>query len=452
MSAEEIKRLNARIQQNDERVEEIRDTHRLESKSQTELIDSLRAQLAQAQTQLTALTISESSANAAFEALTGDLEKTKVKAKEEEEKCAKAIALLKTVRTKLVKAEKDRDAALAQVKEKDALAAEIFRLKSEVDRVRTEGIKEVQRVQTVMSANAAADRDQLEREWVARKGQWEIEAITAKAQHAKELAAKNREVERLEENVRVLGREKDGLFDEVQLKNGEVESARVQLDVLQGQAEEMRFRLRESEERMGTLQEGLAEARRGHTANDLYASTPGPGAGELAALLSETTSRHEVRLAELRNRMRTIELERAEAEESWSRTLQQRAEENERLRGIITIKDREFKDALDGRRAKDEVVQRLEADVERERKEKEADRRQISELAREVEDLRESLVCDPPYRNGSSDEWSQHTKTFEVSELSSRVGSAGSSIEDFKAKEAQLRANNKVRSSTSVYR
>jgi hypothetical protein len=95
--------------------------------------------------------------------------------------------------------------------------------------------------------------------------------------------------------------------------------------------------------------------------------------------------------------MRTLELERADAEESWSRTLQQRAEENERLREIIAIKDREFKDALDGRRARDEVVQRLEADVERERKEKEGDRRQISELACEVEDLRESLVCQLPY-------------------------------------------------------
>ena len=397
MSAEEIKRLTARIQQNDERVEEIRDTHRLESKSQTELIDSLRVQLAQAQTRLTSLSDSQSSTSAAFEALTGDLEKTKVKAKEEEEKCAKAIALLKTVRTKLVKAEKDRDEALVQVKEKDALAAEISRLKSEVDRLRTDGVKEVQRVQAVMSANAAADRDQLEREWVARKGQWEIEAITAKAQHGKELAAKSREVERLEENVRVLEREKDGLFEEVQLRSGEIESARVQLDVLQSQGEEMRFRLRESEERTAILQEGLSGARRGHTMNDLEASIPGPGAGELAALLSETTSRHEVRLAELRNRMRTIELERAEAEESWSRTLQQRAEENERLRGTIAIKDREFKDALDGRRARDEVVQRLEADVERERKEKEADRRQISELAREVEDLRESLVCGPSY-------------------------------------------------------
>jgi len=398
MSTEEIKRLNARIQQNDERVEEIRDTHRLESKSQTELIDSLRSQLAQAQTQLASLSDSQSSASAAFEALTGDLEKTKVKAKEEEEKCAKAITLLKTIRTKLVKAEKDRDEAVAQIKEKDALAADVTWLKSEVDRVRAEGVSNVQRVQVMASANAAAEREQLEKEWLARKGQWEIEAITAKAQHAKELAAKSRDVARLEENVRVLGREKDGLFEEVQLKSGETESARVQLDVLQSQVEEMRFRLRESEERIGVLQEELAEDRRGHAPNDLDAPTStGPRAGELAALLSETTSRHEVRLAELRNRMRTLELERAEAEENWSRTLQQRAEENERLRGIITIKDREFKDALDGRRARDEVVQRLEADVERERKEKETDRRQVSEHAREVEDLRESLVCRPLY-------------------------------------------------------
>lgn len=397
MSAEEIKRLNGRIQQNDERVEEIRDTHRLESKSQTELIDSLRAQLAQAQTQITSLSDSQSSTSAAFEALTDDLEKTKVKAKEEEEKCTKAITLLKTVRTKLVKAEKDRDEALAQAKEKEVLAAEIARLKSEVDRVRTEGVKEVQRVQTVVGATAAAELEQLEKEWLARKSQWEIEAITAKAQHTKELAAKSREVERLEESVRVLGREKDGLFEEVQLKSGEGESARVQLDVLQSQVEEMCFRLRESEERIGVLQEEVAEARRGPATNGLDAPVTGPGAGELAALLSETTSRHELRLAELRNRMRTLELERADAEESWSRTLQQRSEENERLRGIIAIKDREFKDALDGRRARDEVVQQLEADVERERKEKEGDRRQIAELAQEVEGLRESLVCQPLY-------------------------------------------------------
>ena len=394
---EEIRRLNSRIQRNDERMEEIRDTHRLESKSQTELIDSLRAQLAQAQTQLTSLSDSQSSASAAFGALTDSLEKTKVKAKEEEEKCAKAIALLKTIRTKLVKAEKDRDEALAQVKEKDALAVEVARFKTEVDRVRAEGVKEVQRVQAVMGGNAAAEREQLEKEWLARKGQWEIEAITAKAQHAKELATKSREVERLEENVRLLGREKDGLFEEVQLRSGEGESARVLLDVLQSQVEEMRFRLRESEERMGVLQEELAETRRGRAANDVDSPTTGPGAGELATLLSENASRHEARLADLRNRMRTLELERADAEESWSRTLQQRAEENERLRGVIVIKDREFKDALDGRRARDEVVQRLEADVERERKEKEGDRRQISELTREVEDLRESLVCHPPY-------------------------------------------------------
>lgn len=397
MSAEEIRRLNARIQQNDERVEEIRDTHRLESKSQTELIDSLRAQLVQAQTQLNSLSDSQSSASAAFQALTGDLEKTKVKAKEEEEKCAKAIALLKTIRMKLVKAEKDRDEALTQVKEKDALTVEVARLKTEVDRVRAEGVKEVQRMQAAMSGNAAAEREQLEKEWLARKGQWEIEAITLKAQYAKELAMKNREVERFEENVRVLGREKDELFEEVQLRSGEVESARVLLDVLQSQVEEMRFRLRESEERTGALQEELVEARRGHATNGVDGASTGPGAGELAALLSETTSRHEVRLTELRNRMRTLELERVDAE-SYFRTLQQRAEEeNERLRGTIAIKDREFKDALDGRRARDEVMQRLEADVERERKEKEGDRRQISELAREVEDLRESLVCHPPY-------------------------------------------------------
>src|SRR5258708_18301950 len=94
--------------------------------------------------------------------------------------------------------------------------------------------------------------------------------------------------------------------------------------------------------------------------------------------------------------MRTLELERVDAEESWTRTLQQRAEENERLRGLIVVKDREFKDALDRRRARDEVVQRLEPDVESARKEREGDRSEISQLARDVVDLQESSVCYQP--------------------------------------------------------
>ena len=61
---------------------------------------------------------------------------------------------------------------------------------------------------------------------MAQKGQWEIE---------KEFAMKSREVERLEEKVRVPSREKGETFEEVQLRSGEVESARVLLDVLQSQ-------------------------------------------------------------------------------------------------------------------------------------------------------------------------------------------------------------------------
>ena len=52
---------------------------------------------------------------AEVERLHGEVEKVKGLAKEEEEKRVKAIALLKTVRQKLVKAEKDRDDVVREV-------------------------------------------------------------------------------------------------------------------------------------------------------------------------------------------------------------------------------------------------------------------------------------------------------------------------------------------------
>src|SRR4051812_3301911 len=86
-------------------MEEIRDTHRLESSSSTKLIQELRDQLSKSEAALS----SQAAQQLETAQLRAELKKTQTQAKEEEEKRSKAISLLKTVRQKLVKLEKEKE-------------------------------------------------------------------------------------------------------------------------------------------------------------------------------------------------------------------------------------------------------------------------------------------------------------------------------------------------------
>ncbi len=240
-SQEENTRLQAKLLQYDGRMEELRDTHRLESLSQSELVESLRQKNSDANAQIAALESSlatERSLLAAERSTresliaaerarhnTGlaDLEGLKEKlrerdaenarlaasAKEEEEKRTKAISLLKTVRTKLVKAEKDRDDAVKEAttlrenagagernreEEFRGIRSELDRVRNELDRTRAESSREVERVREeslreferrrgALENEVASLRDSMERDILARRGEWEIEGIAAKVGH-----------------------------------------------------------------------------------------------------------------------------------------------------------------------------------------------------------------------------------------------------------------------------
>ncbi|KZW00624.1 hypothetical protein EXIGLDRAFT_761444 [Exidia glandulosa HHB12029] len=189
LSMEEIKRLNAQHQTQELRIEELRDTHRLESASQVELVDQLRAQLDAANAKLAAATSAAaadtSSQQAAFAQLTAELSKAKTLAKEEEEKRTKAISLLKTVRTKLVKAEKDKDDKEKEVakerEDRERVIAEMKKVEADVERGRSEREREVRALREQFEKEIAHVRERFEREAAARKGQFELDAITTKA-------------------------------------------------------------------------------------------------------------------------------------------------------------------------------------------------------------------------------------------------------------------------------
>ena len=115
-------------------MEELRDTHRLEGSSQAEVITRLRSQLSTAESNLA----SKATDLMTVAALRADLAKAQTQAREEEEKRTKAISLLKTVRMKLVKVEKDKEETerdrAAERAERSSARDELERYKADRER------------------------------------------------------------------------------------------------------------------------------------------------------------------------------------------------------------------------------------------------------------------------------------------------------------------------------
>jgi small-conductance mechanosensitive channel len=145
---------------------ELRDTHRMEGTSQGDLISKLCSQLATVEGNL----VSQAADLLAAEQLRADLTKAQTQAKEEEEKRTKAISLLKTVRMKLVKAEKDR------AEER----AERSRAGEETERVKAEREREVNALRKGFEREVAGAKERFEKDLGARKAAWELEMITTK--------------------------------------------------------------------------------------------------------------------------------------------------------------------------------------------------------------------------------------------------------------------------------
>jgi hypothetical protein len=120
--------------------------------------------------------------------LHAEVARSQTLAKEEEEKRVKAISLLKTVRQKLVKAEKEKETAvneLTALKEKVAGAeekekTELSKLQQEIDIVNAEREKAVVGLRIQFERELANVKEQSNREVSAMKKQFELEAITSK--------------------------------------------------------------------------------------------------------------------------------------------------------------------------------------------------------------------------------------------------------------------------------
>jgi hypothetical protein len=177
------------------RIQELRDTHRLESTSQSDLVETLRTQLKETEALLKVAQTADVRAEeiaathgSDMDRLQAEVERAKLSAKEEEEKRVKAISLLKTVRQKLVKAEKEKDDAVKELgslkgrerDERDKFQAEKNRLQSEVDTVNAEREKAVTGLKAQFDKEIANIKERHEKEVLTQREKYEMEAITTK--------------------------------------------------------------------------------------------------------------------------------------------------------------------------------------------------------------------------------------------------------------------------------
>lgn len=176
----------------------------------------------------------------------------------------------------------------------------------------------------------------------------------------KELELKTSRISQLEGSIQTLRTEKDDLFDQLQLRQAELESSRHLLDTLQSQSSEYQYQIRESSERISLLQEELADAQRLQALNVQVSAAP---ADEISGLLLSAETKYESRLAELRRQLTIAERERDEGEVEWSRKLKEKVKEIDSLKNTVSQSLKTGDDEKERMGGLKEEIQRLEEEL-----------------------------------------------------------------------------------------
>lgn len=287
--------------------------------------------------------------------------RAEAKAKEEEEKKAKSISLLKAVRQKLLKAEKDkeesevmRDAFKAS---EEALKSELRqrtqRLENEIMSTRSGQEREISRLKASFDREAQSIRAAADREAAAKRGQYELDMLNLRSAQSRELQQRDGRIGMLETNLRDLRREKDALFAQLQAKQAEVESATTSQERAQVAYDELQYELKDARDRIAALQEevhSFKKARLDQTRDE----------GHTRRLLSELESNNADRIKGFEDRIRTLEKERSEAEDNMAKKLQEKLREVENMRREIERRDAENSEETHRREERQQRVERAE--------------------------------------------------------------------------------------------
>ncbi|KAG5654089.1 hypothetical protein H0H81_007503 [Sphagnurus paluster] len=417
----------------DERIEGLQDTHRLEVSSQSSQIEKLQIQVVEAEALLRASQNADVQAEelaatkkAEMEQLHKDLDRARLSAKEEEEKRVKAISLLKTVRQKLVKAEREKDeaikeAALLQEKERgdrERDQMEKTRLRNDLESANAERENAITGLRAQFEREVATLKERFEKDLSATRGQFELDSNSIKNTHAHEISLKDSHIRSLEQSLSSVTRDKNSFFDDLQLRQAELESAQSHLESLQSQNTEYQYQLRELEDRYALLKEDLAEARR---EQENRSREPTTSPDEVARLLSAAEAKYEARISDLKRNLSSLEKERNDTEADWSRKLREKTREVDdlkRLMGSATRTEQHH----------EQIVAGLKAEMTR----MEGESRLLQE---QLQEARQS--------NTKARELEKSWKAQET-ESNTRITALQQQVEETKQREAQLRLGNKT--------
>lgn len=170
---DEIKRLNEKVVSQDAQVKDLKESHEKEQASLNSTIKSLRDQLSKQETTLS----SSAQSTLQLTQARSELTESQKKQKDAEERLAKSINLLKTVRSKLVNMTKDKEEAQKSLDEEKLDKARIL---NEMEKLRSSNDKEVRELRQGFEKESKALKEKYEKETLAEKRKWELEMITTK--------------------------------------------------------------------------------------------------------------------------------------------------------------------------------------------------------------------------------------------------------------------------------
>ena len=189
------------------------------------------------------------------------------------------------------------------------------------------------------------------------------------------MGLKDTQIVRLERSVQSLSAEKNNMFDQLQMRQAEVESAQSLLEVLQNQTTELQYQIREKDDRIALLHEELNDAHHEqHTAVSDLSTSP----EEVAKLLAAAESRHEAKLSLVKQKLAAMEAERVEVEAEWRRKVEAKVQEAQRWKAMVDSASRSRQDD-------DDHTQELQAEVERLQSAAHAYDHEVSQLRRQIE-------------------------------------------------------------------
>ncbi len=127
------------------------------------------------------------------------------------------------------------------------------------------------------------------------------------------------------------------MFDQLQLRQAEVESVQSHLESLQNQNTELQYQLREGQDRTALLTYDLQEAQREQESRSQQVTT---SPEEVARLLSFTELKYEAKLTEMKTRLQQVEIERNDSESEWSRKVRDKTKEVDDLKNLSEANSR----------------------------------------------------------------------------------------------------------------